>query len=193
MKVNELISAGQLWRLLTPVLLHASLLHICFNMYAVYSLGPELERYYGHARFLALYALGGFAGVVLSFLLTAAPSLGASTAVFGLLAAHGMFAYRNQRIFGKRARAALTSIINIAGINLLIGLTARGIDNWGHIGGLLGGLLFAGLGGPVYEIQDTGLEYRLRDTNPPQRALLAGGVAFVVFAALAAAKILSAS
>lgn len=192
MKINELINAGQLWRLITPVLLHASLLHVGFNMYALYSLGPELERHFGHAKFLALYLLAGFSGVVLSFLLTTAPSLGASTAIFGLLAAQGMFAYRNQRIFGKRARAALTSIINIAAINLLIGLTP-GIDNWGHVGGLLGGLLFSALAVPVYEIEDGELEFKLRDTNPANRTWLAGVLVFVIFAALAAWKISSSS
>ena len=54
MKVNELIVAGQLWRLITPVLLHGGLLHLGFNMYALYILGPGLERYFGHLRFLAL-------------------------------------------------------------------------------------------------------------------------------------------
>jgi rhomboid protease GluP len=188
LKVNELIERGQLWRLITPVLLHASILHIGFNMYALYSLGTEIERYFGHARFIALYLLAGFSGVVLSFLLTESPSLGASTAVFGLLAAQGVFAYRNQRIFGRRARAALISIVNIAVINLLIGLTP-GIDNWGHVGGLLGGLLFAGLASPVYEIESDGFEFKLRDTTPPSRAWLGGVLVFVIFAALAAWRI----
>lgn len=190
MKVNELITMGQWWRLITPVLLHASVLHIGFNMYALYSLGPELERHFGHARFLALYLLAGFSGVVLSFLLTIAPSLGASTAVFGLLAAQGVFAYRNQRIFGRQARAAIRSIINIAAINLLIGLTP-GIDMWGHVGGLIGGLIFAGFAAPVYEIEDSGMEFKVRDTNSPSRVWLGGLLAFVIFAAVAAWKIAS--
>lgn len=189
MKVNELIEAGEWWRLVTPVLLHASLLHIGFNMYALYALGPELERMYGHGTFVALYLLGGFAGVVLSFLLTAANSLGASTAIFGLLAAHGVFAYRNQRIFGRRAQAAIRSIVQIAGINLLIGLTP-GIDNWGHLGGLLGGLLFCGLAAPVYEIRESQGEFRLANTTPPGRVWLAGGLVLAVFGGLAAARLL---
>lgn len=189
MKVNELIEMGQWWRLVTPVLLHASLLHIGFNMYALYALGPELERMFGHAAFVAVYVLGGFAGVVLSFLLTEASSLGASTAVFGLLAAHGVFAYRNQRIFGRRAQAAIRNIVQIAGINLLIGLTP-GIDNWGHMGGLLGGLLFCGLAAPVYEIRESLGEFRMVNTTPPGRAWLAGGLVLLVFGGLAAAKLL---
>lgn len=182
LKVNELIIAGQWWRLITPVFLHANLLHIGFNMYALYALGPELERHFGHLPFLLLYLLSGFAGVVLSFMLTDAPSLGASTAVFGLLAAQGVFAYRNQRVFGRRARAALMSIINIAFINLLIGLTP-GIDNWGHLGGLLGGLIFAGIAGPIYEINETETELKLINQTPPSLVLVASLAVFFVFAA----------
>jgi rhomboid protease GluP len=190
MKFNDLIAGGQLWRLITPVLLHASILHIGFNMYALYSLGPELERMFGHVSFVALYLLSGFAGVVLSFLLTSSRSLGASTAIFGLLAAHGIFAYRNQRIFGRRAQAALRSIIQIAGINLLIGLSP-GIDNWGHLGGLLGGLLFCGLAAPVYEIREAVGEYRLANTTPPGRVWLASGLVLLIFGGLAALKVLA--
>ena len=82
-KVNELILAGQVWRLITPILLHASILHIGFNMYALFVIGPQLERFYGHGRFLLLYLIAGFTGNVLSFVLSPNPSLGASTSVLG--------------------------------------------------------------------------------------------------------------
>ena len=68
-KVNDLILAGQVWRLITPILLHASILHIGFNMYALFVIGPQLERFYGHKRFLLLYLITGFTGNVLSFVL----------------------------------------------------------------------------------------------------------------------------
>jgi hypothetical protein len=74
MKVNPQIVNGELWRLITPMFLHGSILHIGFNMYALYVLGPGLERHYGHWRFLGLYALSGFAGNVMSFLFSSAPS-----------------------------------------------------------------------------------------------------------------------
>ena len=67
MKVNDLIVGGQLWRLITPMFLHGSPLHIAFNMYALFALGPALESYYGHGRYLTLYLLSGFAGNVISF------------------------------------------------------------------------------------------------------------------------------
>ncbi|TLM97699.1 rhomboid family intramembrane serine protease, partial [bacterium] len=86
-KVNSLILQGQLWRLITPILLHGSILHIGFNMYALFAIGPSLERAYGHWRFLTLYLLGAFAGNTLSFLFSPSTSVGASTAIFALVAA----------------------------------------------------------------------------------------------------------
>ncbi len=152
-KANDLIIQGQLWRLITPVLLHGSILHIGFNMYALYIIGPGLERYYGRWRYLALYLLGGFAGNVLSFLISPENSLGASTAIFGLLGAEGVFLYQNREIFGKSAQRLLMNVIMIAGVNLLIGLApGAGIDNWGHVGGLIGGTLFAFLAGPRFRV-----------------------------------------
>jgi membrane associated rhomboid family serine protease len=109
-KVNELILAGQVWRLITPILLHASILHVGFNMYALFVLGPGLEQYYGHRRYLLLYLIGGYAGNVLSFLLSPNPSLGASTAIFALVAAEIVFIYRNRMLFGSRARGMLLNM-----------------------------------------------------------------------------------
>ncbi len=187
LKVNELILAGQFWRLITPVFLHANLLHIGFNMYALYVLGPELERHFGHMPFLALYLLSGFAGVVLSFLLTQSPSLGASTAIFGLLAAQGTFVYLNQKLFGRRAQLMLRNIINIALINLLIGLTP-GIDNWGHVGGLLGGGLFSLIAAPVYRVESNEAEFRLVNRTKSDRIWIASVLVAVIFGGLAATK-----
>ena len=187
LKVNDLILAGQWWRLITPVFLHANLLHIGFNMYALWVLGPELERHFGHLPFLALYLLGGFAGVVLSFLLTQSASLGASTAIFGLLAAQGVFVYLNQKLFGRGAQLMLRNIINIAVINLLIGLTP-GIDNWGHVGGLLGGGLFALIAAPVYRVESDETEYRLINRTPQDRVWFASGLVLLIFGGLALTK-----
>ncbi|MQC25871.1 MAG: rhomboid family intramembrane serine protease [Chloroflexi bacterium] len=188
LKVNEFIVRGQYWRLLAPILLHGSLLHVGFNMYALYVLGPELERHLGHASFLALYVISGFAGFVVSFLLTPAASLGASTAVFGLLAAQAVFIYRNQHIFGERARLALRNILNIAVINFVIGLSP-GIDNWGHLGGFLGGALFAWLAAPDYRVVGEGPQFDLDDQMPAGRYVVAGLATAIVFGALAAVRI----
>ncbi|MFN3372085.1 MAG: rhomboid family intramembrane serine protease, partial [Chloroflexus sp.] len=68
-KVNERIANGEGWRLLTAVFLHANLIHIFFNGYALSVLGPETERFYGHGRFLALYMLSGLGGSIASYAL----------------------------------------------------------------------------------------------------------------------------
>ncbi|KAA3646489.1 MAG: rhomboid family intramembrane serine protease [Chloroflexi bacterium] len=184
LKDNGLILNGQLWRLITPVFLHAGLLHIGFNMYALYILGPELERHYGSWKFLAMYLVSGFAGVVASFVLTEAPSLGASTAVFGLFAAQGVFFYQNQRVFGPRARAAFFSIVRLAVINFLIGLTP-GIDNWGHFGGALGGVMIAWVGGPIYQLVGEAPDLSLKNQRDDGDFILAMIATFILAALLA--------
>ena len=153
-KINEFILQGELWRLITPVFLHASILHIAFNMYALFIFGPELERAYGHGRFLLLYFLSGFAGNVLSFALSTADSLGSSTAIFGLVSAEAVFVYQNRKLFGKRTRSILINLLVIVVINLALGVAPGSlIDNWGHLGGLLGGAIFAWLAGPRWGIE----------------------------------------
>jgi rhomboid protease GluP len=182
-KYNPAIDAGEYWRLITPVLLHGSIMHIAFNMYALYILGRQLEPFYGHGRFLALYLLGGFTGVVASYLLTVNPSLGASTATFGLLAAYGIFGLKNQKIFGERSRLITRNAVQVLVINLLLGLSP-GIDNWGHLGGALGGLALAWFGGPVLDVERQGLELHIKDTRTPEIFAVAFVVVFVVTGAV---------
>lgn len=153
-KINESILQGEVWRLITPVLLHGSLLHLAFNMYALFTIGPSLERFYGHKRYLVLYLIAAFAGNVLSFLLSNNPSLGASTAIFGLVGAETVFILKNKKMFGSKARSMLINLGLVIVVNLSFGLTPNSsIDNWGHLGGLAGGLIFAWLAGPTYKIQ----------------------------------------
>lgn len=152
-KINQFIFEGELWRLLTPVLLHGSILHLGFNMYALYSIGPVLERIYGGKSFIALYLIGALWGNTFSFLLTPNPSLGASTAIFGLIAAQGVYIYKNRLILGQSARPMLMNIGMLILVNLMLGLSP-GIDNWGHLGGLFGGFVFAWFAGPSMEIQE---------------------------------------
>jgi len=188
MKVNDLILKGQLWRLFTPMLLHGSILHIGFNMYALYILGPGLERFYGWKRFIAVYILAGFAGNVMSFLFSPEASLGSSTAIFGIFGAEGVFFYQNRKIFGQRAQLALREIIFFAGINLLFGLSP-GIDNWGHIGGLIGGTLFGWFGGPLLRLDGIYPSLKLVDDRPTGEVIRAGLNVGLLFAVLTAVTI----
>ena len=151
-KVNALIAAGEYWRLITPVFLHASLLHFFFNMYALYNLGREVESYSGARRLALIFFVAGLAGTVFSLLFTPNPSVGASGGIFGLIGAQGVFLYRHRRLFGEGGRRGLQQVVFIALINLAIGLQGR-IDNWAHVGGLLGGLALSWILGPAWDIQ----------------------------------------
>ncbi|HAL15813.1 MAG TPA: rhomboid family intramembrane serine protease [Anaerolineaceae bacterium] len=186
-KVNSAIIAGQYWRLITPMWLHGSLLHIAFNMYALFIFGANLERAYGHGRFLLLYLLSGFAGNVISFMMSPTPSIGSSTAIFGLIAAQGVFLYQNRRLI-RNAQGMLINTLTIAGINLVLGLSP-GIDNWGHLGGLIGGLAFAWSAGPLWDVQTDGVGLRLVNQRSRQRVMLVAIGVAVVFAAVAFLKI----
>lgn len=184
-KVNELIAQGQYWRLFTPLLLHGSILHIGFNMYALWILGRDIERFYGRWRFLAIYIVSGFGGNVFSMIFTPAPSLGASTAIFGLFAAEGMFFFQNRHIFGRRSQQAIYQIIVLAAINFFLGLSP-GIDNWGHLGGFLAGGMFAYIGGPVLDVRPSYPGYEVYDRRSKNAGLVATLIVFVFFSFLAA-------
>ena len=171
MKSNELIISGQYWRLITPMFLHGSIIHLGFNMYALNILGKRVERFFGSSRFLGLYLVAGIAGNVFSFFFTSAPSLGSSTAIFGLLGAEGIFIYQHRKLFGEQFRGALRQIVQVAGINILIGLTP-GIDNWGHIGGLVGGALFTWFGGPIFSVVNSNPNLKLEDLSSSSRSII---------------------
>jgi rhomboid protease GluP len=184
-KANDAIRAGQLWRFFTPMLLHGPLLHIGFNMYALYIFGIGLERRYGHGRFLLLYILGGFAGSVFSFLFSRANSIGASGAIFGLVAAEGIFLFQNRKLFGAQVRGALNNVIFVVAINLFLGLQP-GIDNWGHMGGLMGGLIFAWFAGPRWEVQGISPNLQIVDLREGREVIVGFAVVTIIFCTLAA-------
>jgi rhomboid protease GluP len=87
-------------------------------------------------------------------------------------------------LFGGRARAALQSVLTIAGINFLIGLSP-GIDNWGHMGGLLGGLMFSWFAGPRLEVFQDYPHYRIKDVTPANTIAIGGALVVLVFGMLA--------
>jgi rhomboid protease GluP len=183
-KDNDLIREGQLWRLLTPALVHGSIPHIAFNMYALFSFGAGLERHFGHGRFLLLYVLGAFAGNVMSFLLTNGNSVGASTAIFALIGAEGVFLLQNRKLFAGQFRSAIGNVIFIVAINLFFGLQPQ-IDNWGHIGGLLGGLIFTSFAGPLWDIEGIRSSYQIVDRREFSGVLTGAVTVLFIFGALA--------
>lgn len=130
---------GQWWRLLTAAFLHGSFLHIAFNMYVLFALGPTLERILGHGRYLTLYVLaalgGGVASYVFSDLRTV--SVGASGAIFGLMGA--------LIVAGRRLRYDITQVVILLGINVVIGFISAGVDWRAHLGGLITGAVVAAI------------------------------------------------
>lgn len=142
-KVNPLIAEGQIWRLFTAMFIHIGIFHLLVNLYALNALGPLVEGFFGHRRFLLIYLIGGLWGSVASYAFSQALSAGASGAIFGLAGATTVYFLRYRENFGARGRAILQNMVFIIGINLVFGLSVSGIDNWGHMGGLVGGAIVA--------------------------------------------------
>lgn len=174
------IGGNQWWRLFTAMFLHIGILHVGLNVWALYLLGREAEQLYGRIRFLLIYLLAGLTGSVAS--MTVLPGLqhdsaGASGAIFGiigLLLAY-YFRYRNQ--LGAAGRTQLYNIVLIAGLNLFLSSQLPNIDNWAHLGGLIGGTILGLLLAPSYQVMmDKQQHPRLSDRlNPALQGAVGGG------------------
>ena len=137
---SPLIADGQYWRLFTAMFLHADIPHILFNGLGLVLFGSLVERTYGHLRFAAIYVIAGLSGSVLSFGMNSiAIGAGASGAIFGVLGALGAFFAVQRNTLGAPARINLAMVAVMAGISLAYGLVTPRIDNWAHLGGLIGG------------------------------------------------------
>jgi membrane associated rhomboid family serine protease len=128
---------GEWWRLLTSAFLHGSFLHIGFNMFVLFALGPTLERVLGHGRYLALYLLAALGGSVASYVFSdiRTVSVGASGAIFGLMGA--------LLVAGRRLKSDMRQVAILLAINVVIGFLAPGIDWRAHLGGLVVGAVVA--------------------------------------------------
>ena len=135
-KDDVLIWSGQYWRFLTPIFLHAGLIHLALNTYALYSLGVGVEYLYGRGRYLTIYLVAGVISTATSLIFSPSLSVGASGAIFGLFGAFVYFALVNRRRIG---RGVWSAIIPPLLVNLGFGLAVPGIDNYAHLGGLIGG------------------------------------------------------
>ena len=130
---------GEYYRLFTSIFLHAGIVHLLCNMYSLYVIGPQVESFYGKIKYLFIFGFSGISGSLLSTALSGnnAVGVGASGAIFGLLGAILYFGYHYRVYLGNVLK---NQIIPLIILNLIIGFTFSGIDNFAHIGGLIGGV-----------------------------------------------------
>lgn len=148
-KLSERILAGQdLYRLITPVFLHGGIYHLFTNMYSLNNVGPMAQQLFGPGRFLASYLVAGASGNLLSAINSPNPALGASGAVFGVMSSMFVFLARNNWVMGEQGEAYSSAITQTLLINLVMGAINPMVDNWGHIGGAIGGAAMSWYFGP---------------------------------------------
>lgn len=136
---NAMIANGEWWRFITPVFLHAGLLHLLFNMFSLFLFGPEMERLTGKTRFLTIYLLAGLFGSVATYFLQPLDYLhvGASGAIFGIFGAFGALLY-----YGRRALPELRQIIlPIIVISIVMTFLTPNVNATAHIAGMITGFL----------------------------------------------------
>jgi membrane associated rhomboid family serine protease len=153
-----LVASGEFWRLLTVTLVHGgegsgyliALMHLGFNMYALYICGPVVEQIYGPLRMAAFYVIAAFGASVATFALGDGPRVvGASGAIFGLFGILFAASRLHLPMLDRRGRALVSQVGSLILVNVFIGFTLGGmVDNIAHIGGLVTGLLLAVAIGP---------------------------------------------
>ncbi|PRR77144.1 Rhomboid protease GluP [Clostridium liquoris] len=141
-KVNQLIAKGEYYRLITCAFLHGGIVHLGLNMYSLYALGPLIEKVYGKWKYGLIYFISCITSSLLSYFLSDSISIGASGAIFGLLGACLVIALKLKDQVGK---SFVSNIISVIFVNLLIGFSVANVDNFGHLGGLIGGTIIGAL------------------------------------------------
>lgn len=141
-KVNPLIrEQHQYWRLVTSMFVHVGLLHLAFNMYALWLIGQQIEQLYGTARFVVLYFACGLVGSVASLFFINNVSAGASGSIFGLFGVMAAFGFRYRKELPGGLGGEITKrVLPIIAINLIFGFSTKIVDNAAHLGGLLTGV-----------------------------------------------------
>lgn len=168
-QINPAVSAGQWWRVITGAFVHAGMLHIFFNMYALWIFGPQIERQVGGAAFAGLYLASMLWGAA-AFLALApgATAVGASGAIFGLFGAWIGASYRARHT--PAGRRMFQQLILLLGINLALPLFIRAVAWQAHLGGLVAGVAIVLLW------------QRLPRTSRRARAIIAFAIAAAAFA-----------
>lgn len=132
------IRLGEYYRLITGIFLHGNILHLLFNCYALWIIGSQIESFMGKWKYLIIYLFSGLMGSLFSITFSNYASIGASGAIFGLLGSMLYFGYHYRVYLGNVIRSQIIPLIIL---NLAFGFMLSGVDNFAHIGGLLGGVL----------------------------------------------------
>ncbi|MGD1157234.1 MAG: rhomboid family intramembrane serine protease [Terriglobia bacterium] len=169
---------GEYWRLVMPMFLHIGWLHLLVNSYALYILGPILEHVYGYGRYAAIYVATGIGSALLSMTISNNIAAGASGAIFGVAGAMLVTGYLHRDVIPLRwGRAFGRGMIPFIVVNLAFGFSVRGIDNWGHLGGLASGVLLAlAIAPPGHNLLPGEI------AEPPSQAIVALPLAVVLLA-----------
>jgi membrane associated rhomboid family serine protease len=171
------IADGQYWRLFSAMFLHAGLLHIGFNAYALWLFGSSVESTFGRTRFVIIYFVAGFLASAASYAFGPVESLGvgASGAIFGVFGAFIAFNYRRRHLALAAAnlRWAMTMIL----LNVLLAFGFRGIDWRAHLGGLVAGVI----AGTIAEGAGNDAQQRRMIQIAGFAALIAIGIVLVVW------------
>lgn len=140
----------EFYRLIPSMFLHADLIHILFNLYALYILGPQLESFFGKVKYLIIYLVSGLIGglITMIFLHDGYVSIGASGAIFGLIGSFIFFGYHYRVYFGQVIKS---QIIPLLIFNLILGLFSSTIGLSAHVGGFIGGILVSKAVGVKYK------------------------------------------
>ncbi len=133
-----IVKFREYYRLITGTFIHANIVHLLLNCYSLYVIGTQIESFMGRWKYLVIYFVSALTGSLLSILLSDAASIGASGAIFGLMGSLLYFGYHYRVYLGSVLKSQIIPLILF---NLLIGFITPGIDNFAHIGGLIGGAL----------------------------------------------------
>lgn len=143
---GQLVKNGDIYRLITYMFLHGGIIHIFLNMYSLYVVGPRVEDFFGKWKFALIYLISGIGSGLLSIGLGDYTSVGASGAIFGLF---GALIYFGNNYRGYIGAMIKSQVVPIVIYNLLMGFFIPGIDMWGHVGGLITGLITANMLGTI--------------------------------------------
>ncbi|XP_040369089.1 RHOMBOID-like protein 9, chloroplastic isoform X2 [Rosa chinensis] len=152
--INDLILVGEWWRLVTPMFLHAGLIHIAIGSWGLVTFGPKVCRGYGSFTFFLIYILGGISGNLISFLHTPEPTVGGTGPIFAMIGAWLIYETENKDIIAKEVSETMfqKAIITTA---LTFTLSSFGpIDDWTHFGAALTGIAYGFLTCPSLQLDE---------------------------------------